>query len=77
MTKLDRAAFDERIRELFGFTPEQWAAIGALAKAEKRLRDLDQARMQAHLERTIAGLPDRLRAEGYDIPDGLRFEITP
>lgn len=72
----ERDELGEWLRQTFGFTPEQWAAIDALAKAEKRLRDLDQARMQAHLQHTVATMPERLRAEGYDIPDGLRFEIS-
>lgn len=73
----ERDAFDKHIRELFGFTPEEWTAIDALAKAEKRLRDLDEARMRAHPQHVAATLPDRLRTEGYDIPDGLGFEFQP
>lgn len=72
-----RDEFGEWLREMFGFTPEEWAVIDALAKAEKRLRDLDEAQMRAHLRHAVATMPERLRAEGYDIPDGLRFEITP
>lgn len=73
----ERDEFGEWLRQMFGFTPEQWAAIDELAKTEKRLRDLDEAQMRAHLQHTVATMPERLRAEGYDIPDGLRFEITP
>lgn len=73
----DRDDFGEWLRQMYGFTPEEWAAIDELAKFEKQVRDRDQARMRAHLQHTVNTLLERLRAEGYDIPDGLRFEITP
>lgn len=77
MTEPSWDAFSEHIRELFGFSPQEWAAIDALAQAEKRLRDLDHARMMAHIGHVADTMPDRLRAEGYDVPDGLRFEVRP
>ena len=77
MAEPARDAFSEHIRDLFGFTPQEWAAIDALAQAEKRLRDLDHARMMAHVGHAADTMPDRLRAEGYTVPDGLRFEVGP
>lgn len=74
MTDPTPDAFGEWLRELFGFTADQWAVIDALGKTEQRLRDLDHARMTAHIKHVADTMPDRLRAEGYDVPEGLRFE---
>lgn len=67
----------QQIRDLYDFEPETWEAIDALGKAEQRIRDRDNVTMQAHIEHTVANLSDRMRAMGYDLPEGLTFEMRP
>lgn len=74
MSELTPEAVRREIRDLYGFSDETWAAIEALSAAEKRIRDGDRAAMLAHMEQIRATLPDRLRAEGHDVPEGMEFE---
>lgn len=63
------------VREMYGISPEEWAAMEALCEAEARIRDAGTKRVMAHAEAVAAQMPDRLRAEGYDVPASLRFEV--
>lgn len=74
MTEPTPESVRQQIRDLYDFPPETWAAIDALAAAEKRIRDRDRANMLARMEHVRATLPDRLRELGYDVPEGISFE---
>lgn len=75
MTELTPDAVRQQIRDLYGFCDETWAAIEAVVRAEQRARNRDRARMEAHIKSVAASMPERMRAEGYDVPEGLRFEF--
>ena len=64
------------LQEFYGIPDDVWAAMMALNEAEQRVREADRQRMLAHIQDVVASMPDRLRAQGYDVPDGLRFEFV-
>lgn len=72
--KTVRQQIRQEIRDLYDFPPEIWEAIDALGRAEQRIRRADRAQMEARIEHVRATLPDRMREQGYDIPEGLNFE---
>jgi hypothetical protein len=61
------------IREAFDVSSEAWATMMALAEAEARVRERDRRNEMARVDAVAAALPDLLRAEGHDVPDGLTF----
>lgn len=62
------------IQDVYGIPDDVWAAMMALNEAEARVREDDRQRMLAHMRDVAASMPQRLRAQGYDVPDGLQFE---
>lgn len=71
----DRDPLARWLQDAFDIPDDVWAAIQALCEAERRIRETDRRRMLARLRDVAASMPERLRALGYDVPDGLRFEL--
>jgi len=71
----DRDPLARWLQDAYGIPDDVWAAMQALSDAEARIREADRLRMLAHLRDVAASMPERLRALGYNVPDGVRFEL--
>jgi hypothetical protein len=62
------------LQDAYGIPDDVWAAMVALSEAEARVLAAGRRRVLAHAQEVAASMPERLRAQGYDVPDGLQFE---
>lgn len=73
----DPGSYDElvtQLREASGLTPEEWEEAQALAEMERKILSHVESNYLARLEAARRTMPDLLRAEGYDIPEGFEFQ---